>query len=114
MNCLWSIVQKRRILDINTLVVTVIVKEKAVIYHVNDSCFCLVFNSLYDQQLDRIMEQMMEQFEKPWLINDISTLLSAHLCRIECPEDAADVKEYFKINFLSLIRITNILKFPHL
>ena len=37
LNCLWSIVQKRRILDINTLVVTVIVKEKAVIYHVNDS-----------------------------------------------------------------------------
>lgn len=65
--------------------------KEVLIYHINDSCFCLVFNSLYGRKLDGIMEHMSEQFEKPWMINGISTLLSAHLCRIECPEDVTEV-----------------------
>ncbi len=73
------------------------VEKGALIFHISDSCFCMVFNQLYSQQIDSIMERIAGKFDSPWMIHDISTLLSAHLCRIECPEDAANVKEILDV-----------------
>ncbi|MDO5574575.1 MAG: GGDEF domain-containing protein [bacterium] len=72
-------------------------EEGALIFHINDSCFCMVFNQLYSQRIDEIMGRILKKFDKPWMIHDISTLLSAHLCRVECPQDAANVKEILDV-----------------
>ncbi len=73
------------------------IEKGALIFHISDSCLCMVFNHLYNQKIDSIMEWIVGRFERPWMIHDISTLLTVHLCRIECPEDAANVKEILDV-----------------
>ncbi len=72
-------------------------EPEALIYHISDSCFCIVINSLYKLRMDEITDYLLAQFDQPWMINDISTLLSAHICRIECPEDASNANEILDV-----------------
>lgn len=68
------------------------------IYHVSDACFCVVLNSNYqEQKTTDLMNRMEKLFDKTWEINEISTILSVHLCRINCPKDADSVERIFEI-----------------
>lgn len=72
-------------------------EQEAMIYHLNDSCFCLVFSHLLYSRIDDIMERLAVKFEQPLRINEISTLLSVHMCRIDCPEDADGIEKIMDV-----------------
>lgn len=67
------------------------------VYYIEEGCFCMVLNSSYADCIDEMLKKLEIRFREPWSANEISTVLSAHFCRIECPETAKSVEEIFDI-----------------
>lgn len=68
------------------------------VYHITDASFCLVLDGQYSQQkVDLLLDTVDHMFDRPWKINDISTILALHLCQITCPKDADSVERIFEI-----------------
>ncbi len=83
------------------------------VYYIGEGSFCMVLNSSYTEHTESIMKGLENRFMEPWHVNEISTVLSAHLCRIDCPEHAKSVEEVFDIisymiNEITTERIVNV------
>ncbi len=72
--------------------------RNVLIYHISDACFAMVLNDSYqEQKLNELLDRVEAIFETPWEIGEISTMLTVHLCKINCPKDTGSVEGIFEI-----------------
>lgn len=73
-------------------------ERNILVYHVSEFCFCLVPNGNYPQsRIGELADKIEQLFEKPWEINEVLTMLTIHICRVDCPKEAESVEEIFEI-----------------
>ncbi|MBE6838862.1 MAG: EAL domain-containing protein [Ruminococcus sp.] len=80
------------------------IDEYALIYRTENCSFCIEIYGVNAKMASDLSHKIIERFEKPWEVSDGAIILSARVCSIGCPDNAAtpteaqDLIRYFSYN----------------
>jgi len=83
-------------------------EKDAVIYHTTEAGFSAVLHNKTEEDILHFMDLIEARFDQPFTVNGTTMMMSVHICRINLPEDAANVEEVLDLfEYISAEHHTN-------